>query len=969
MGDLNKTVEILFKGTDEVSGILSNITNSANDLASPFVNAIAGILQFEAALAGLATAGFVAATVAAGEFSAKMNEINTLVSISDADFNTYSQSVIEYATNSRFSIEDLQTALYNAVSLGIDYKDSIEAITVAERLAIAGRADLNTTTEALYGTMNAYGAVMDEAADYSDVFFTIIKDGKTTLPELAASISQVTGIAAAAGIPFETLGAAIAALTAAGTGTSEAMTQLKALIEAIINPSDGAAKAAAALGIDMSAAAVKSKGFEVVLREIFAATGGNIEQMAKLFTSTEALQAALVLGADKAGIFAKALADMGANTGATLEAFNKMKDNLDLVWQGLINNARAALILLGLEFAKESANIVQNFADAFKTLGASIEKGTFDPILDLIKQLLQSIDAEMKGINLALPLVLPELDFEGFKNSLSDIFTQIGIGFENLDLTTPEGLKLFLQSIIDTLTKLNKVVFEVFEALQPLVDLFTYLVNPAAEVSETIKNVGNVIKDLGDQLGFVLEHLDTFLKLWLGLQAAVAVGTLVAGIVGFAAALTTLTSIAPALRDMYKVVGDLVGSLTDASIAQRMKTVKDVFSGIGTAAEGVTKASAAADLGIKTLSLSFLSILGTATALATGVFALGQGLGYVVDKLSGGIANREAMEADIKRLQEETKQIQALGDEISKLPTNVSTLEIFTLIDNGQLEEAKALIDKLTAEQHEITVNTKVNEEEWRKFSADWEKLASDPSVDAMVSLAVQQGDFDTVEALLSGITTPKTIELKAQLDDKKVTETLSYFVDGKEYSINVKADTTDVDKAKEKIEKLPADKILEIKLQGDIDKELEIIKQSAATTQKVFEWTAQLNIAEVEAQTKRVESAFESINTAIQSTENLMGKALDTASDTENTQARWAALDILREEADLRQQSFDLQKKLTESEIKYNDAKVKALDNDSLIKIDSSGLEPALEMIMWQIVEKVQIRATQASSEFLLGI
>ncbi len=51
-------------------------------------------------------------------------------------------------------------------------------------------------------------------------------------------------------------------------------------------------------------------------------------------------------------------------------------------------------------------------------------------------------------------------------------------------------------------------------------------------------------------------------------------------------------------------------------------------------------------------------------------------------------------------------------------------------------------------------------------------------------------------------------------------------------------------------------------------------------------------------------------------------------------------------------------------------EAKTKALQNgDGLIKIDSDGLEPALEMIMWQILEKVQLRANAEGAEFLLGI
>jgi hypothetical protein len=43
--------------------------------------------------------------------------------------------------------------------------------------------------------------------------------------------------------------------------------------------------------------------------------------------------------------------------------------------------------------------------------------------------------------------------------------------------------------------------------------------------------------------------------------------------------------------------------------------------------------------------------------------------------------------------------------------------------------------------------------------------------------------------------------------------------------------------------------------------------------------------------------------------------------------------------------------------------------DGKGEIKIDATGLEPALNMIFWQVLKKVQIRANSLGSEFLLGL
>ena len=170
-------------------------------------------------------------------------------------------------------------------------------------------------------------------------------------------------------------------------------------------------------------------------------------------------------------------------------------------------------------------------------------------------------------------------------------------------------------------------------------------------------------------------------------------------------------------------------------------------------------------------------------------------------------------------------------------------------------------------------------------------------------------------------------------------------------------------------IEKIPTEKMLEIELQGDIDKEIASIEANAKTAQEAFKYTAEVNIAQIEAASKEIEATFDSIGDSIQSTADLMGTALG-ALDSDDFQTKWAALDILREEQEIRKEAFELQKKLTEAQLDYLDAKTKRLaEGESIITIDSSGLEPALEMIMWEIIEKVQIRASEEASEFLLGL
>lgn len=205
----------------------------------------------------------------------------------------------------------------------------------------------------------------------------------------------------------------------------------------------------------------------------------------------------------------------------------------------------------------------------------------------------------------------------------------------------------------------------------------------------------------------------------------------------------------------------------------------------------------------------------------------------------------------------------------------------------------------------------------------------------------------------------------QSSLDD--ATETISYWVDGIEYTIEVPVEATEIEEVKKEIEEIPTEKMLEIKLQGDIDKEIAMIETSAKTAQEAFKYTAEVDIAQIEAQAEIIQATFESVNTSIASTGDTILGALDKI-DSSDFQTKWAALDVLKEEQELREKSFALQEKLISAQIKALEAESEE-EKTYTINIDSTGLEPELEMILWQIIEKVQIKASETGANFLLGV
>ncbi len=108
--------------------------------------------------------------------------------------------------------------------------EALDRLTVANKLAIGGVADLGAATQLLTGTLNAYSAFGYDAIQVSNIFFEVVRNGITTIPQLAQSFSTVSAVAANFGVSLGVAGSALAAITATGTVTAQATTQVRSLL-------------------------------------------------------------------------------------------------------------------------------------------------------------------------------------------------------------------------------------------------------------------------------------------------------------------------------------------------------------------------------------------------------------------------------------------------------------------------------------------------------------------------------------------------------------------------------------------------------------------------------------------------------------------------------------------------------------------------------------------------------------------
>lgn len=139
----------------------------------------------------------------------------------------------------------------------------------------------------------------------------------------------------------------------------------------------------------------------------------------------------------------------------------------------------------------------------------------------------------------------------------------------------------------------------------------------------------------------------------------------------------------------------------------------------------------------------------------------------------------------------------------------------------------------------------------------------------------------------------------------------------------------------------------------------------------KLIEANVKLNIADIQANAQIITGILDSLSASITSSGDVLSSVFGTLGNV-NSQFD-PRFDIVKNQIEkentLRTEAFDLQKRVSESQIAYNQARIASLQSGSaLVKIDGAGLQPHLEAFMWEILKTIQTRVSQDGLSMLLG-
>jgi TP901 family phage tail tape measure protein len=226
------------------------------------------------------------------------------------------------------------------VTGGIDDASKRMAVmSAAVALAEANQADLAMSTNSMINVMNAWNLSTDQAAIAADILTQTSLMGVGNLDEFAGSISNISALAAGAGIGLDELGASFAYVSTKGMSAGQTQKQLKGIISTLVSPSETLSKLYESLGVESGQAMLQQYGLAESLYILKDAMGDD-QAFAGMIGSAEAATVALALTEDAYVSFAGSFAEgMGTVTeaarGVQLESIEAKMARLDAASRSL----------------------------------------------------------------------------------------------------------------------------------------------------------------------------------------------------------------------------------------------------------------------------------------------------------------------------------------------------------------------------------------------------------------------------------------------------------------------------------------------------------------------------------------------------------------------------------------------------------------------------------------------------------
>lgn len=533
----------------------------------------------------IVAAGGAATSMAAG-FDDAMSQVQGALGGASTDMDGLRDLALQLGADTVFSATESAQAMVELAKGGLtEAQIKGGALAASMDLAAAGQLNLADAAATTVQMMGSFGLGAGDATRIANALAGAANASSADVSDLTQAMSQCSAQASLAGWSLEDTAAALALFADHGVKGSDAGTSLKTMLQRLAAPTDQAAEAIAAYGLNIRDSNGKMKDISGIADELTGKLGGlsDAERDAALQTifGSDASRAAAILMQSGSEGLAKYIAATNDATAAETMA-NAQKGELSWALENMGGAVESASIAFGTALAPAItavAGVIGNVAEAFASLPAGVQTAiavvlaivaALGPLLMVVGSVVAALPAISEGFAvLGGALAIPLAPAAAVVAAIAAVAAAIYAAW-----TTSETFRAAVMAGVDAI---SSKVQEICAFLAPYVQAF---------LDQIVSTVQVAMDTLGPIIGAVLTVI--------------------------------VSTVVPILTSIMDTVAQVLAVIL-ATVTNVMAAVSTVIQGAWTLIQGI-----------------FQTVLGAILAVTTGDFTmLQQGVSNILNGLAG----------------------------------------------------------------------------------------------------------------------------------------------------------------------------------------------------------------------------------------------------------------------------------------------------------------------------------------------
>ena len=579
-----------------------------------------------------------AATSVAASFDDAMSQVQGALGGASADMDGLRNLALQLGADTVFSATESAQAMVELAKGGLtEAQIKGGALAASMDLAAAGQLNLADAAATTVQMMGSFGLGAGDATRIANALAGAANASSADVSDLTQAMSQCSTQASLAGWSLEDTAAALALFADHGVKGSDAGTSLKTMLQRLAAPTDQAAEAIAAYGLNIRDSNGKMKDISGIADELTGKLGGlsDAERDAALQTifGSDASRAAAILMQSGSEGLAKYIAATNDATAAETMA-NAQKGELSWALENMGGAIESASIAFGTALAPAItavAGVIGNVAEAFASLPAGVQTGiavvlalvaALGPLLMVIGSVVAALPAISEGFAvLGGALAIPLAPAAAVVAAIAAVAAAIYAAW-----TTSETFRAAVMAGVDAI---SSKVQEICAFLAPYVQAF---------LDQIVSTVQVAMDTLGPIIGAVLTVIvSTVVPILTSIMDTVAqvLATILATVTNVMAAVSTVIQGAwQIISGIFQTVLGVILAVTTGDFTMLQQGVTSIMQGTMVAINGVMQGILSIVSGVwNAVKAVFIGVCNAVSGAISGAF---NGIKSVIDSTMNG---------------------------------------------------------------------------------------------------------------------------------------------------------------------------------------------------------------------------------------------------------------------------------------------------------------------------------------------